>query len=420
MRDCGAQMYRKNPGFTLAAVTVLALGIGANAAIFSLVNAFLFRPLVMQSPSTLVGCYSRDTKKSDYRAFSYPDYAELRDASERGDGGSVFSSLLAHNLAMVGLSEGNTGTTRRVFADIISSNYFTTFGVPLSQGRAFTPEEERPGSGVPVAIVSNSYWKKIGADPQIVGKTLQINGRIYTVVGVTAKGFTGTTAMISPELYVPLGMYESAVNDFDGRGRSLASRDNHALLLIGRLRPGITQQTADAALATRAAQLASAYPVDDKDQTFIVRPLSRLEISHRSFERLPDHHPRGAAAFRCSDRAADRVAQRGEHDARARDHAATRSRHPSRARRKPRGHSATTSGGRIITRACGRCGGPGAGVLVDRRAGEVSGASDAAGHRVLRDTGRARTCCDDRILRAQHDFVWPGAGVESRAPQSGR
>ncbi|MGC1383755.1 MAG: ABC transporter permease [Candidatus Acidiferrales bacterium] len=281
LRDArlGAQMYRKNPGFTLAAVTVLALGIGANAAIFSLVNAFLFRPLVMQSPSTLVGCYSRDTKKSDYRAFSYPDYAELRDASERGDGGSVFSSLLAHNLAMVGLSEGNTGTTRRVFADIISSNYFTTFGVPLSQGRAFTPEEERPGSGVPVAIVSNSYWKKIGADPQIVGKTLQINGRIYTVVGVTAKGFTGTTAMISPELYVPLGMYESAVNDFDGRGRSLASRDNHALLLIGRLRPGITQQTADAALATRAAQLASAYPVDDKDQTFIVRPLSRLEIS---------------------------------------------------------------------------------------------------------------------------------------------
>jgi hypothetical protein len=195
-------MLRKNLGFTCAAVTVLALGIGANTAIFSLVNAFLLKPLVMQTPAAIVGCYSRDTRKSDYRAFSYPDYADLRKV---GEDGSAFSSLLAHNLAMVGLSEGAGDTTRRVFADIVSSNYFTTFGVPLSQGRAFTPKEERPASAVPVAIVSYSYWKKNGADPHVLGKTLQINGRIYTVIGVTAEGFTGTTALISPELYLPLG-----------------------------------------------------------------------------------------------------------------------------------------------------------------------------------------------------------------------
>ena len=280
MRDArlGARMFRKNVGFTCAAVAVLALGIGANAAIFSLVNAFLFKPLVMQAPSALVGVYSRDTRKSEYRAFSYADYTELRGDAQRGTDGAVFSSLMAHNLAMVGLADGG-GDTRRVFADMVSSNYFATFGVGLSQGRSFTAEEERPGAGVPVAIVSYSYWKKNGADAQALGKTLQINGRIYTVVGVTPRGFTGTTAMISPELYLPLGVYESVVNDFDGRGRALSARDNHALLLVGRLRPRMTQKTADAALETEAAQLASAYPAEDKDQTFIVRPLSRMEIS---------------------------------------------------------------------------------------------------------------------------------------------
>ena len=269
----GARMFRKNIGFTCAAVTVLALGIGANTAIFSLVNAFLLKPLVIQNPASIVGCFSRDTQKSDYRAFSYPEYSEIR------EDGSVFSSLLAHNLAMVGLSEGNGDTTRRVFADMISSNYFATFGVPLSQGRSFTDEEERPGSAVPVAIESYSYWKKNGADPQAVGKTLQINSRSYTVVGVAAEGFTGSTALISPELYLPLGVYEFAVNDFEGAGRPLTARDNHALLLVGRLRPGITQKSADASLSTVAARMAKAYPVDDKDRTFTVDRLSRLGIS---------------------------------------------------------------------------------------------------------------------------------------------
>ena len=113
----GARMFRKNIGFTCAAVTVLALGIGANSAIFSLVNAFLFKPLMINAPSALVGCYSRDTHKSEYRAFSYADYTQLRDQNGDGSGDGVFSNLLAHNLAMVGLSEGNGDSTRRVFAD---------------------------------------------------------------------------------------------------------------------------------------------------------------------------------------------------------------------------------------------------------------------------------------------------------------
>ena len=267
----GARMFRKNPWFTSAAVTVLALGIGANTAIFSLVNAFLLKPLVIRNPAELVGCYSRDTGKASYRGFSYPDYAELR------ANGSAFSSLMAHNLSMVGLSEGDT--TRRVFADIVSANYFTTFGVPLFQGRSFTSDEERPASAIPVVIVSYSYWKKTGADPQLLGKGVRINNRVYTVVGIAPEGFTGTTAMISPELYLPLGVYEMAMNDFEGVGRALAARSSHDLILVGRLQPGVSQKSADALLATEASQLAKAYPDDDKDQTFLVQPLPRMGIS---------------------------------------------------------------------------------------------------------------------------------------------
>ena len=268
----GIRMLLSKPGFSATAVIVLALGIGANTAIFSLVNAFLLKPLMIQKPEQLVGCYSRNSHKpDDYRAFSYPNYVDLR------DGNGVFSSLMAHNPAMVGVSEGDA--TRRTMADIVSSNYFATFGVPLFRGRAFTAAEERPGSGSEVVIVSYNFWKKTGSDSDLVGKTLRINSRILTVVGITAKGFTGNTALFAPEFFMPLGLHDAMANDFEGVGRRLASRDNHILILVGRLRPGMNEKSADAQLAAVASRLERAYPSENKDQTFIVRPLSRMSIS---------------------------------------------------------------------------------------------------------------------------------------------
>jgi predicted permease len=262
----------KRPWFTLAAVAVLALGIGANTAIFSLVNAFLLKPMVLGKPQELAGVYSRDTKKPDsYRAFSYPNYADLRATN------GVFSSLAAHNIALAGLAEGDT--TRRVFADVVSSNYFQTLGTPVWRGRAFTAAEERPGSGIPVVIVSYSFWKRKGAPPNFLGRNLQVNGHMVTVVGIAAEGFTGTMALLSPELYLPLGMYEPMVNDFEGAVRPLAARDNNCLFVIGRLRPGQFPQSADRQLAAVATAMERAYPVENKNQTLIVRPLSRLSIS---------------------------------------------------------------------------------------------------------------------------------------------
>jgi len=262
----------KRPGFTVMAVLVLALGIGGNTVIFTLVNGFLLKPLVMRDPARLVGCFSRDSQKpDDYRAFSYPNYADLRDQNP------VFSDLLAHNLAVAGLGEGDT--TRRVFVDIVSANYFDTFGTPLYLGRPFTRAEERPGSGAAVAIVSYPYWKKMGADPRLLGSTIRLNGRIFTVVGVAPEGFSGTLAMLSPAVYVPLGVYEWVINDYAATRRPLAARDNHALILVGRLRPGISRDTADHLLVSVSDRLQQAYPAVNKNQVLLVRPLSRLGVS---------------------------------------------------------------------------------------------------------------------------------------------
>jgi predicted permease len=267
-----ARVLRKAPGFTVVAVLTLALGIGANTAIFSLVNAVLLKPLKIQNPKEIFGCYSVDLHKPEIaRAFSFPNYADLRERN------SVFSMLAAHNIVQVGLTEGEI--TRHVFADIVSSNYFATLGVPLFSGRTFTTAEEKPDAAIPSAIVSYSYWQKHGSDPEQVGKMLRINGKIFTVAGVAAPGFTGTVPLISSELYLPLGAAPVLASGTEGRRYSLSERDIPYLILIGRLKTGLRQREANAQLAVVASQLAQAYPAENKDQTFIVHPLARLSVS---------------------------------------------------------------------------------------------------------------------------------------------
>src|ERR1700704_4514717 len=143
----------KAPEFTIAAVIVLALGIGANTAVFSLVHTMFFAPPGYARPHEVVQLFSQDRKNpKTFRGFSYPAYVDIREQN------SVFSGVMAHNLAMVGV--GDKSTTRRTFADLVSSNYFSVLGVNPIQGRAFTAEEEKPGTSPAVAIVSYSYWQK--------------------------------------------------------------------------------------------------------------------------------------------------------------------------------------------------------------------------------------------------------------------
>src|SRR3954471_5062421 len=183
----------KAPGFTTAAVIVLALGIGVNTAIFSLVNVMVFQPPAYHHPGEIVQLFSQDTKDpKNFRAFSYPTYSDIREQN------TVFCGLLAHDDTVVGI--GEKGNFHRAGVDIVSSNYFSVLGVSPVLGRSFLPEEERPGAGARVAIVSYSYWKKHGTDPAVLGNTVLINGRAFTIVGIMPEGFTGLKSVFSREV----------------------------------------------------------------------------------------------------------------------------------------------------------------------------------------------------------------------------
>lgn len=276
------RMLRKNPLFTGIAVLVLALAIGGNTAMFSVVNALALRPITARNPKELVGCYSRENKPDgNYRGFSYPNYTDLRERN------TVFENLMAYSVTMIGVAEGET--TRRVFAAMVSANYFATFGVQLARGRAFTADEERPGSAVPVAIVSHSYWKRTGADPALVGNTVRLNNRVFTIVGIAPEYFSGTAALFSPEFWVPLGMYEHLAADYMNKERRLLSeRGNHCLMLAGRLKPGLSMAAAQAQLQPLARQLEAAHPDVNKDRLVELAQLPRLSISTAPKEK--QHH----------------------------------------------------------------------------------------------------------------------------------
>jgi predicted permease len=264
--------YIKAPAFTAVAILVLGLGIGANSAIFTLVNALLLQPLSGRA-GELVGLYSQDrTRPNEYRAFSYPNYVDIRD---RGD---VFEKLMAHGFAMVGVPAGET--TRRTFAGLVSANYFETLGVSLAAGRSFSADEERPGSRRAVVITTYARWKAEALRPDFVGSTIRINADDFTVVGVLPERFTGTMAVVAPEFYLPLGMFDVVVNDiFKNRGTGLGDRGHATLILAGRLRPELELAAANARLETVSKELEQAYPAENRDQRLTASRLPRMSTS---------------------------------------------------------------------------------------------------------------------------------------------
>jgi predicted permease len=265
------RLLRKTPGFSSVAVLILALGIGANAAVFSLVNALVLQPRPGRIDS-VVGVFSRDRIKVDrYRDFSYPAYVDLR---ERGN---VFESLMAHTFSIVGIGDGDS--TRQAFSAIVSANYFTTLGVPLAAGRSFTLDEERPGARVPVAIASFSLWQNAGFSTAFIGSTVRVNGTAFTVVGVAPRGFAGTMSIVSPQWWFPLGSYDSIVGEmFKQRATGLTDRGNYAVILAGVLKPGTTRAAADQALDQFAKRLDTEYAGTDHDQTFVLGGLPRMSV----------------------------------------------------------------------------------------------------------------------------------------------
>lgn len=269
------RQWRRTPAFAAAAVAVLALGIGLNAAVFGLAHALVFAGRPFTRPDALVQVYSRHATEPDsYRAFSAGAFEVLR---ERRD---VFADVTAHTLGTLGLRDRPGGEARRTFAGFVAGNFFEVLGVPIVQGRGFTAEEARMGSGAAVAIASHAYWQRTGRRADLVGATVVVNERPVTIVGITPPRFTGTTMAIGPEVFLPLGAYDAFRTDsVETESRRLADPESFPLFLVGRLLPGVSLETGGARLAPAAAAMADAYPAQYRDRALSIAPLPRFGTS---------------------------------------------------------------------------------------------------------------------------------------------
>jgi MacB-like periplasmic core domain/FtsX-like permease family len=243
----------RSPVFTTVAVLTLALGIGANATIFSLVNAVMLRPPAqVRAPDRLVWIYTSDYSGPAYSASSYRDYEVF--AGETG----TLSGAAAFAPRPVNLVEG--GQTTRLLAELVSVNYFDVLGVRPAPGRAFQPDD---GTGVqPVAIISQGLWRdRFAADPGIIGRAVHLNGGTFTVVGVAPSGYQGAIR----GLRVDVGVSFQAQPLLAGGQDFIGQRGNRGLLVIGRLRSGTSVAQAQARFNVVAAQLYHAYPDNWRD-----------------------------------------------------------------------------------------------------------------------------------------------------------
>ncbi|HEY6249720.1 MAG TPA: ABC transporter permease [Candidatus Angelobacter sp.] len=240
----GTRILRKNPGFTTVAILTLALGIGANTAIFSLTYQILLRQLPVQHPEELVilrspgpqnGHVSSDGDNAN--SLSYPLYKELRDRS------TVFSGLLARY--PVSLSVAGPGFSERADGELVSGNYFETLGVNPALGRVFSAQDETSPGADTVALLSYGYWtRRFGNNPDILNKQLTVNGSALTVVGVAQDGFTGVQIGQTPDIFIPVTMKAQMTPGWDG----LASPRDYWLAILGRLNPSLKRDQAEAAL----------------------------------------------------------------------------------------------------------------------------------------------------------------------------
>jgi predicted permease len=273
----GFRLLVRQRGFAAVAVLVLAFGIGANTAVFTLVNALVLKPRPGVPDRELAGVYSRDRTQPDaYRSFSYPNYADLRDRN-------LFASITGHTFSLVGLTEGDQ--TRRIFVNIATASFFDTFGVRLVRGRTFSAAEEQPAADIPVTILSYNMWQRLGGGDDVLGRTLKLNGRDFTVIGVAPRGFGGSLVLVSPELWLPTGIYDTLANDFvrrtvtDNDAGTLRERRHHSLILVARLKPGETMASVTPALQAAGAQLEQAFPGENQNQELSLAPLARLSVS---------------------------------------------------------------------------------------------------------------------------------------------
>jgi predicted permease len=255
-----ARTLLKRPVFSLVAVLTLALGIGANTAIFSLVNTVLLRRIPVERPDEIVSVAVR-AKNDSLSAFSHPNYVDFRDRNE------VLSSLLIYRF--VALSLSRSGTNERIWGYEVSGNYFDVLGVKPIKGRTFLPEEDKTRLTHPVVVLSYDGWRhRFAGDPNIVDKDILINNHQFRVIGIAPEGFKGTELVYAPDLWVPNAMMEWV----EPGANWIDNRNTMNFFGIGRLKPGVDASQAQASLNLLAQQLAKEYPDSNEGQSIRIEP----------------------------------------------------------------------------------------------------------------------------------------------------
>ena len=248
----GVRTLIRTPLFTIAVVLTLGLGIGANATVFTIVNRLLLKPLPVNDPGNLYVVAVTHEGNEQPHNVSYLDFQDFRDKS------GAFTELAAYDMDFVGLSADRRAD--RILVHYVTDNYFSMLGVPPALGRVFQPSGAPHPGDDPSVVFGNTYWRKrFNADPSVVGRTVLINGRPFTVAGVVPATFLGTYALMEADAYLPFTMHARA--DYD---RLVTKRDEHTLHVLGRLRPGLSRARAQAAIDVTAAQLESQFPTTNK------------------------------------------------------------------------------------------------------------------------------------------------------------
>ncbi|HEY9231110.1 MAG TPA: ABC transporter permease, partial [Blastocatellia bacterium] len=259
------RMLRQRPGFTFVAIVTLALGIGVNTALFTVFEAFALKPLPLKNPESIVRLSGRNRDGATQPLFSYAEYLDYRDRNH------VMAGLAAWNKVAVTLGARPSGADddlaalsgddEYIFGQLVSGNYFEVLDAEMALGRAFLPEEDRTPGARPVVVLSYSFWqRRFDSDPDILGKTIPLDGQPFTVVGVAGRDFIGTEAD-APQFWMPLMMRDQVIGEGGWNyKRWLTDRDADSFALVGRLRPGVSRQQVEAEMSGIAEQLAAASP----------------------------------------------------------------------------------------------------------------------------------------------------------------
>ncbi|HJS98285.1 MAG TPA: ABC transporter permease [Terriglobales bacterium] len=265
---------RKSPGFVAVAVVTLALGIGANTAIFTVVNAVFFNPIPVHDPNRLLSLFTTDQRNrgglNNFLPVSYPNGEDIQRRTQS------FSGVALEIFSTVSMTVNGHPDTYN--ANLATGNFFDVLGVKPALGRTFRPDEDREAGAGPVIVLNHGFWeRKFAANPNVIGQNVLLNGQGFTIIGVAPRGFQGTAVLGGPDMWVPMSMHDQVLSGFNKEWFN--DRRFLGTFPVARLKPGVTEAQARAELQALGSDLQREFPVPNTARSFTSLPLLQSAIN---------------------------------------------------------------------------------------------------------------------------------------------